>query len=62
MALTWSPEIVILDIGLPGMSGYEVARQLRQRKELKALSWLPSRVGAKPRIVAALRQLESPTT
>ena len=24
------PDIVILDIGLPGMDGYEVARQLRQ--------------------------------
>jgi CheY-like chemotaxis protein len=24
------PDLVLLDIGLPGMSGYEVARQLRQ--------------------------------
>ena len=27
-------EIVLMDIGLPGMSGYEVARQLRQQTEL----------------------------
>ena len=27
-------EIVLMDIGLPGMSGYEVARQLRQQPEL----------------------------
>lgn len=29
-AKEWSPHIVFLDIGLPGMSGYEVARELRQ--------------------------------
>jgi predicted ATPase/signal transduction histidine kinase/ActR/RegA family two-component response regulator len=29
------PEVVICDIGLPGMSGYEVARSLRSDKELK---------------------------
>lgn len=28
-ARTFRPEIVLLDIGLPGMSGYEVAQQLR---------------------------------
>jgi PAS domain S-box-containing protein len=29
----YRPEIVLLDIGLPGMNGYDVARQLRQRPE-----------------------------
>jgi PAS domain S-box-containing protein len=30
VAHSWAPEVVLLDIGLPGMSGHEVARQLRQ--------------------------------
>jgi PAS domain S-box-containing protein len=29
-ALEFEPEVILLDIGLPGMSGYEVAEQLRQ--------------------------------
>ena len=28
MALSFCPEVVFLDIGLPGMNGYEVARRL----------------------------------
>jgi PAS domain S-box-containing protein len=34
-AKEFQPEVVICDIGLPGMSGYEVARSLRSDKELK---------------------------
>ena len=30
LAVEFRPEIILLDIGLPGMSGYEVARQLRK--------------------------------
>jgi two-component system, sensor histidine kinase len=30
-AASWHPEVVLLDIGLPGMSGYDVARALRQQ-------------------------------
>jgi CheY-like chemotaxis protein len=28
-AAAFHPDVILLDIGLPGMSGYEVARQLR---------------------------------
>jgi two-component system OmpR family response regulator len=31
----FAPEVVILDIGLPGMSGFDVARELRMRAATK---------------------------
>jgi CheY-like chemotaxis protein len=36
-AETYRPQVVILDIGLPDMNGYEVARQLRARSGGSAL-------------------------
>src|SRR5205823_2257276 len=32
----YQPEIALLDIGLPGLSGYEVARRLRQQPQFAA--------------------------
>jgi PAS domain S-box-containing protein len=37
MAGKFHPQIILLDIGMPGMSGYEVARQLRAQPEFQSL-------------------------
>lgn len=35
IALTYQPDFALLDIGLPGLNGYEVARQIRMEPTLK---------------------------
>jgi CheY-like chemotaxis protein len=37
VAATIRPDIVLLDIGLPGMDGYEVVRHLRERPEYQGV-------------------------
>jgi CheY-like chemotaxis protein len=44
-AVQWRPDIVIMDIGLPGLNGYEVARRLRSDPTV-------SKGGKKMRLIA----------
>ncbi|HZP39349.1 MAG TPA: ATP-binding protein [Methylomirabilota bacterium] len=34
---TFRPDVALIDLGLPGMDGYELAQELRQRPETKAI-------------------------
>ena len=36
-AATFQPDVVILDIGMPGMNGYAVAHALRNRPDMSAV-------------------------
>jgi CheY-like chemotaxis protein len=37
LALAHRPDVIVLDIGLPNVDGYEVARMLKQHPELKSI-------------------------
>lgn len=37
-AVDFAPDLVLLDIGLPGMNGYDVARAIRQQPQLAGVT------------------------
>ena len=37
VAIDYRPDVVLLDIGLPGLDGYEVAQRIRQQAALKSI-------------------------
>ena len=37
-AMVYRPEVVLLDIGLPGLDGYQVAQRIRQQAELEGVT------------------------
>jgi len=40
-ALAFRPNVVLLDIGLPGLDGYEVAKRIRREPSLRKPCWWP---------------------
>ena len=54
-AAAFRPEVVLLDIGLPGMDGYEVARRSAARRPRRTPSSSPSPATARRRTAAAPR-------
>lgn len=54
--LSFKPDLVLLDINLPGMDGYEVLRKMRAREETKAIPVVAISANAMPRDLAKAKQ------
>ena len=59
---TFQPEFVVLDIGLPGMDGYEVARHIRNATTARPVTSSPSPATARRKIGTARVRPASITT
>jgi signal transduction histidine kinase len=55
-AAAFRPDVILLDIGLPGMNGYEVAAISASSPGAGTCSWLPSPAGDRRRTSAAPRK------
>ena len=56
VALQWRPDIVVLDIGLPGLDGYEIARHLRSNADTKSVRLIALTGYAKNSDIARARE------
>jgi CheY-like chemotaxis protein len=56
LAATFRPDAVLLDIGLPGLDGYDVARRLRQLPGLGDVLLIAVTGYGRPEDVAACRE------
>jgi len=54
IAETFQADVILLDIGMPGLDGYGVARKIREQPWGEALSSSPSQGGANPKIAVGL--------
>jgi len=50
-ALEWAPDLVILDLMLPGLNGYEVCRAIRERHQDVAIMILSAKSGEKDKVL-----------
>jgi CheY-like chemotaxis protein len=55
-ALEFNPHVILLDIGLPLLSGYQVAKQLRQHTELQSVCLIALSGYGQPEDVQAAKQ------
>jgi CheY-like chemotaxis protein len=57
LATQWRPDFVLLDIGLPDLDGYEVARRLRAEPEIRGIRLIAVTAHGRESDVAQAREV-----